>query len=95
MNKIVYQFDDNGYFLYETIADESPLEPGIFLYPRNTTIYKPPKIEKKNKVARWTGTEWIIEEIAELNPVEKLADFFKRNPDVWQTVNERINNKYT
>lgn len=93
MDKLVYQYDDNGYFMYETVADESPLEPGIFLYPRNTTDCPPPNCNDKF-IPRWLDNKWVLEEINQTTPLKKLLDFFQDNPDVWHLINSRINNKY-
>lgn len=37
----IYNYDDNGIFINEGIADESPLEPGVFLIPANSTTIEP------------------------------------------------------
>ena len=50
--KIVYQCDYDGVFIGETIADESPLEPGVFLIPARSVEKKPPKL-KANQAAVW------------------------------------------
>ena len=37
----IYNYDDNGIFIGESIADESPLETGVFLIPAFSTTEKP------------------------------------------------------
>lgn len=59
--KQVSQLDDNGYFIGVTIADESPLEPGVFLLPRNTFDIDAPVIPE-GKVAKLADGAWLIED---------------------------------
>lgn len=39
----IYNYDDNGIFINESLADESPLEPGVFLIPACSTTIEPPE----------------------------------------------------
>lgn len=44
--KTVYQLDVNGFLSGQTMAQESPLEPGIFLIPAGCVEKIPPKCKK-------------------------------------------------
>lgn len=39
----IYHFDDLGVFYAKSIADQSPLEPGVFLIPAKSTTLPPPQ----------------------------------------------------
>lgn len=54
----VYGFNsESGEYTGEQVAFESPVEPGVYLLPANTTGFEPPKF-KKNKVRVWDGQKW-------------------------------------
>lgn len=53
----VYQLDDQGHYVGPTLADESPLEPGVWLIPSGCITQAPPK-EIEGKVRRWDGRRW-------------------------------------
>jgi hypothetical protein len=55
--KTVIQLDDDGYYVGNTIADSSPLEDGVYLFPRNSIDVPPPVIPDTAK-AKWTGDDW-------------------------------------
>ncbi len=59
--KIVYQCDENGWFLGLTEADESPLEPGIFHIPRNAYEDLPPVALPGQRPIR-IGDTWHIKD---------------------------------
>ncbi len=59
----VYNYDGNGVFTVEEIADESPLEPGIYLLPANATFTKPPDPQQyKTYVWDTEKEEWEIKD---------------------------------
>lgn len=57
--KIVCQLDDDGYLTGLTAADESPLEPGVWLYPARSVDAEPPSIPDGHR-ARWVGGAWVV-----------------------------------
>jgi len=65
--KQVIQLDAAGYFVGATIADESPLEPGVFLLPAGTVDADAPVIPEGKK-AKWDGA-WVFEDIPQPEPI--------------------------
>lgn len=66
--KQVVQLNEDGYVIGLAIADESPLEPGVYHIPRNCIDAELPNIPN-NKNAKWTGSEFIFEDII-VEPIE-------------------------
>lgn len=64
----IYNYDDTGVLLGESLADESPLEPGVFLIPRNATDVQPP-ISSPGFIPVWGSGGWGLAEIPK-NPGE-------------------------
>ena len=52
-----HTFDSAGLYVATIEADESPLEPGVFLLPANSTTKEPPAA-KEGKIPRWNGSSW-------------------------------------
>jgi hypothetical protein len=80
---------DTGIFYSEGVADESPLEPGVFLIPAHATTVAPPEVTEP-EIAVFKDGEWSVEvlppppepepepqpepePLVELTPAEKLA----------------------
>jgi hypothetical protein len=57
--KIYNYHPDHKYFYCESIADESPLEPGVFLIPAHATDIEPPTCES-NEIQIFNETSWDI-----------------------------------
>lgn len=85
---IVHQFDVAGLYQGEATADESPLEPGVWLMPARTTAVAPPAEWPEDRWPRWNGVAWDLvnrprpKEQAQDDPVAKLQQFLAANPDV-------------
>ncbi len=80
--EIFHYHPDTGICLGQGKADESPLEPGVWLIPAHATEQKPPQLGKGEQ-AVWTGDGWDVQPIPdpepepqlipEMTPAEKLA----------------------
>ncbi|WP_055128633.1 hypothetical protein [Pseudomonas mediterranea] len=60
-DKIVYQTDHLGIFIGAVTADESPLEPGVYMVPGGCVEIPPPAIPE-HKAAWWNGQAWQLVE---------------------------------
>lgn len=83
---IVYQYDRAGLYQGQTEADESPLEPGVYLMPARTTALPPPASIPEGQWPRFNGAAWALATqppaATAPDPVAKLAEFLNANPDV-------------
>lgn len=81
--KQVAQLDDAGHFVGLVVADESPLEPGVFLIPAGAVDAPVPVIPNGSR-ARWTGFSFAVEAIPTPEPeVKALAE---RRAAVWSQI---------
>lgn len=70
----IYRYDADGWPVGEGDADESPLEPGVFLIPAGATQHAPPA-PRKGKRVRFDGAGWAVEAIpAPPAPPAKTAE---------------------
>lgn len=67
--KIVYQLDQNNYYMWETIAYEDPVRLGTYLIPGGCVEEPPPEIPDNNR-AKWENETWVLEIIP---PIESSA----------------------
>jgi hypothetical protein len=75
--KQVSQLDADGYFAGMTLADESPLEPGVFLLPGGA-VDSPAPAPVEGMRAKWNGEAWAYEPVpAEPEPEPEP----KQDPD--------------
>lgn len=63
MEKIVSQLHVDGYFAGEVVADESPLEPGVFHIPAGAIDVPPPPSIVEGERYKIVGGKWKAEEI--------------------------------
>ena len=66
----IYNYDLQGKYTGESVADESPLETGVYLIPAKATNIKPP-ITKANEVAVFDGQVWNIQAVVSNEPTEE------------------------
>lgn len=84
----VFQFDHSGLYQGFAEADESPLEPGVYLLPARSTRVSPPALIPAGQWPRWNGSAWELvarpyhAQDIETDPVQKLRNFLSANPDV-------------
>jgi len=64
--KTMSQLNPEGYFVGTTLAEESPLEPGVFLVPGGAVDTAPPVVPEGQR-AKWVG-EWVLEDIPQPAP---------------------------
>lgn len=94
MTKIVHQTDYEGWYVGETVADESPLEPGVYLMPAGAYEDAPPARESwpEGQMPRRQAGQWIMQSIPAVSaatPAEKLAAFLAAHPDVAALINNQ------
>lgn len=65
--KPIYHYDLAGLLVGSTIADESPLEPGVYLIPARATDIAPPTVPDGSR-AHFDGAAWLIEPIPQQDP---------------------------
>jgi len=83
--KKVCQIDEEGYFVGTSFAEESPLEPGVYLYPSGSIDISEPVVPE-GKRAKWDGSNWIIEDL----PVKSEIVIPNKPHDGW-VYNEKTN----
>ncbi len=62
--KTVYSYNEKGQFAGETIAHESPLEPGIYHIPADATEIAPPALQDETKELIFKDGAWTEQEPA-------------------------------
>lgn len=68
--KWVCQLDSKSYFVEQVLADESPLQEGVFLIPAGAVETSPPNVPEGQR-AKWNG-QWVFEDIPQPEPEPEL-----------------------
>ena len=85
----IYNYDENGFYVGESIADESPLEPGVFLIPAGSTTVEP--LEHKGGFYIKFNSE-LNEFVYEEKPIEvKEADNELSEEELEAQLQEQVN----
>jgi len=80
-------------------AFESPLEPGVYLHPANSTTLEPPMYDPSFEVLKFVNDSWLIENInipnlfADFNNLtdnQKIAKFYQLDEDDIEGINSKI-----
>lgn len=73
-----------GGFLGVDFAQESPLEPGIFLLPAGTTFVEPPQVSEGQQ-AVWLGDSWEVQDILAPEPLGSVNPSSTQTPEATTT----------
>lgn len=95
--KPVCQLDHDGYFVGMTVADASPLEPGVWLLPAGAIDADAPEIPEGYR-AKWTGAVFELEALPvdpDPEPEPEPPTLAERREAVWTAVKvERARREY-
>ena len=91
--KNAYSFHpETGVFIGVEFAQESPLEPGVFLLPAGATFVEPPQVAE-GKQAIWGGGSWAVEDIPLPPAPEPEPELVLPEPELltWDTIRAQRN----
>lgn len=78
----IYNYDpETNQYNFSSVADESPLEPGVYLIPAYATEIAPPTAGE-NEAPFWTGSAWEIKSTLVSEPAAKVWE----EDEVWETI---------
>ena len=76
----IYHYDElTGEYLGQGVADESPLEPGVWLIPAASTTEAPPTVAT-TQVAFWQGGQWAIRRLPRAKEASKQMPVTDNQP---------------
>ena len=82
--KQVIQLDASGYIIGTSVADESPLEPGVFLIPARCVDATMPSIPAGQR-AKWSGAQFVLEPVPVDTPAP-VPTIEQRRAAVWERI---------
>lgn len=82
----IYNYDpNNGEFVSESLADESPLEQGAYLIPAHATTIVPPEFDPETETCVFKNNSWTVVYKPEPEPEPEPTDYTARNmQQLWQ-----------
>ena len=88
--KHAYSFHpETKVFIGVDFAQESPLEPGVFLLPAGATFVEPPQVAE-GKQAIWGGESWSVQDIP-VSPAPEPEPEPEPEPLTWDTIRAQRN----
>ena len=77
---LIYNYNQNQVYVSTGVADESPLEPGIYLIPANATSTPVPTYSDGQQVV-WNGSSWDIQIVP--TPTEE-PEYIPTVEELWE-----------
>lgn len=86
--KIVSQLDSLGFYVGPAVADESPLEEGVFLIPAGAIDMSPPEFQARfHHKIKWDGSQFIeVENEKPAAPVLQEGETLQFDEAAWDWV---------
>lgn len=96
MSKLVYCYDDAGYYIGNQLCQLNPVatereEEDVYLFPANSTEVQPPE-ESENEIAKWDGKAWSLESLPE--PEDDESEPLKDYGDMFDPISIASGNTY-
>ena len=86
---IYHYHAETGVFLGQGLADESPLEPGVWLIPADATLTQPPVAGENERVV-WANGAWAVEPIPAPEPEPEPLPVVPSEPTVPLTTEQKL-----
>ena len=61
--KKVYSYNESGVYMGTSDAQESPLEPGVYLMPKNSTDIEPPQYKETEEFLLFKDNAWTVHKV--------------------------------